>query len=151
MPFGKLASVAKSVGGAAGLLPGADGDQGNSASADDSPPNEVSEALSLWARHSSHAAVRGALAAAYARSQADIARSLAQRASTLLGDIVQQDPCVGALKGGMPQEAVPEEAGVVPPLAALLGAALLPPSTRVPLAALRSWRPLSRPLACSFL
>mmetsp|Transcript_94425 Transcript_94425/g.131229 ORF Transcript_94425/g.131229 Transcript_94425/m.131229 type:complete len:124 (-) Transcript_94425:16-387(-) len=46
-----------------------------------SPPDELAQALSLWARHSSGAASRGAQAAAYARRQANIATSLAREAA----------------------------------------------------------------------
>ncbi|OLQ09287.1 hypothetical protein AK812_SmicGene7139 [Symbiodinium microadriaticum] len=78
-----------------------------------SPPDELAQALSLWARHSSGAASRGAQAAAYARRQANIATSLAREAAQKILEL-DTNECVQNYENeitnlGMAALAKPEE------------------------------------------
>eukprot|EP00434_Breviolum_minutum_P038078 symbB.v1.2.033773.t1/scaffold4244.1/size42487/1 len=58
-----------------------------------SPPDELSQALSIWARHSASAASRGAQAAAYARTQATIAHHMAYQAAQKIREL-DDNECV---------------------------------------------------------
>ncbi|CAK9046338.1 unnamed protein product [Durusdinium trenchii] len=58
-----------------------------------SPPDELAQALSIWARHSAGAASRGAQAAAYARAQAAVAHNLAYTAAVKIREL-DDNECV---------------------------------------------------------
>eukprot|EP00435_Cladocopium_sp_Y103_P049506 s1543_g14.t5 len=58
-----------------------------------SPPDELAQALSIWARHSAGAASRGAQAAAYARAQATIAHHMAYQAAQKIREL-DENECV---------------------------------------------------------
>eukprot|EP00933_Yihiella_yeosuensis_P056332 TRINITY_DN55448_c0_g1_i1.p1 TRINITY_DN55448_c0_g1~~TRINITY_DN55448_c0_g1_i1.p1 ORF type:complete len:145 (-),score=38.56 TRINITY_DN55448_c0_g1_i1:23-457(-) len=60
-----------------------------------SPPDELAQALSIWARHSAKATAKGAQAAAYARAQAEVAESLAQKAAEKVKELAEE-PCFRA-------------------------------------------------------